>query len=160
MSKLGFGLVEVVIASAIISVSIFSLSAVAVIGSQLQRQSLEKIRANFLAEEGVEVMRFLRDKSWSSNLASLSPNTNYYVKFSTSTSQWSISTDFTPYIDSLFIRTVTIDNVSRDSNDSITLSGGTNDPDSKKVTVTISWQEQRATSTVSLSAYLLDIFDN
>jgi hypothetical protein len=160
VSKLGFGLVEIVIASAIISVSIFSLSAVAVISSQLQSQSLEKIRANFLAGEGIEAMRFLRDKSWDSSLALLNPGNNYYLSFASSTSNWSVGLVAVPFLDSFFERKITIENVLRDSNDDIVISGGTSDPDSKKVTVTVSWQDRGATSTVSLSTYLSDIFDN
>ena len=156
----GFGLVEIVIASAVISSSIFSLSTISVLGSRLQRQSLEKIRANFLAEEGLEAMRFLRDKSWNENLANLSPGTNYYISFATTTSEWGIGSIAQPFPDSFFERKVTAENVSRDSNDNITLSGGTNDPDSKKITVHISWQERNATTTISLSTYLSDIFDN
>src|SRR3989344_5306369 len=110
----GFGLVEIVIASAIISVSIFSLSAVSVIGSRLQSQSLEKIRANFLAEEGLEAMRFLRDKGWNTNLANLSSGTNYYLSFASSTSGWSIGSAATPYTDYLFDRNITVENVFRD----------------------------------------------
>src|SRR3989344_5225002 len=109
----GFGLVEVVIASAIISVSIFSLSAVSVIGNRLQSQSLEKTRANFLSEEGLEAMRFLRDKSWNTNLANLSIGTNYYISFASSTSKWSIGSTTPPYIDSFFDRKIMVENVFR-----------------------------------------------
>src|SRR3989344_5524637 len=98
MDKLGFGLVEIVIASAIISVSIFSLSAVSVIGNRLQSQSLE--------------------------------------------------------------RKITVENVFRDSNDNIDLSGGTQDPDTKKVSISVSWRDRNATTTINLSTYLSDIFDN
>lgn len=160
MNKLGFGLVEIVIASAIISVSIFSLSAMAVIGSRLQSQSLEKIRANFLAEEGIEAMRFLRDKSWNTNLAPLNPGTNYYLSFASSTSRWSVGSVAVPRIDSFFERTITVESVFRDSNDDIVLLGGTNDPDTKKITGIVSWQERNATSTAQLSTYLSDTFDN
>src|SRR3989344_4997112 len=156
----GFGLVEVVIASAIISVSVFSLSAVSVIGSRLQSQSLEKIRANFLAEEGLEAMRFLRDKSWNTNLANLSSGTNYYVSFASSTSQWSVGSTDVPYADSFFDRKITVENVFRDSNDNIVLSGGAQDPDTKKVTVVVLWQDRNATTTINLSTYLSDVFDN
>ena len=159
-NKSGFGLVEIVIASAIISVSVFSLSAVAVIGSRLQSQSLEKIRANFLAEEGAEAMRFLRDKGWSTNISLLSQGTDYYIKFSTTTSQWSISSNPEPFIDSLFERKVAVENVSRDAIDNIVISGGNNDPDTKKFTAVVSWQERGATSTVQISTYLSDVFDN
>ena len=160
MTKAGFGLVEIIIASAIISVSIFSLSAIAVIGSRLQVQSLEKIRANFLAEEGLEALRFLRDKSWSGNLFTLSSGVDYYINFSTSTSLWSISSTPSYYIDSLFERKVKTENVFRDSNDDIVLSGGTNDPDTKKFTVFVAWYSKAGTSTVQLNTYLSDIFNN
>ena len=156
----GFGLVEVVIASAIISVSIFSLSAVSVIGSRLQSQSLEKIRANFLAEEGLEAMRFLRDKSWNTNLANLSVGTNYSISFASSTSRWSIGSTAASYADSFFDRKIMLENVFRDSNDNIVSSGGAQDPDTKKVTVSVSWQDRNATTTVNLSTYLSDVFDN
>lgn len=156
----GFGLLEIVIASAIVSVSIFSLSAVSVLGSRLQSASLEKIRANFLAEEGLEAMRFLRDKGWDANISSLSAGVNYYLNFSTSTSWWSVSSAAQPYIDSLFDRKITVESVSRDSGDNIVLSGGTVDPDTKKINVSVSWQERNATNTVMLSTYLSDVFDN
>lgn len=160
MSKSGFGLLEIVIASAIISVSIFSLSAVSVLGSRLQRQSLEKIRANFLAEEGLEAMRFLRDKSWSTNLASLSQGTNYYLNFSTSTSEWNLNSNPLSYVDYFFERKIIVENVLRDSSDNIVLSGGTNDPDSRKINVFVSWPEGNATTTLRISAYLSDVFNN
>ncbi|HEY4521565.1 MAG TPA: hypothetical protein VJH05_00265 [Candidatus Paceibacterota bacterium] len=160
MDKLGFGLVEIVVASAIISVSIFSLSAVSVIGNRLQSQSLEKIRANFLAEEGLEALRFLRDKSWNANLSSLSVGTNYYISFASSTSQWNIGSTVAPNVDSFFERKITVENVFRDSNDNIDLSGGTQDPDTKKVSISVSWRDRNATTTINLSTYLSDIFDN
>ena len=161
MNKAGFGLLEIVIASAVVGASIFSLSAAAVLSGRLQSQSADKIRANFLAEEGIEAMRFLRDKSWNTNLANLSQGTNYYVNFSTTTSEWSVGQSIEPYIVALFERKVSVEKVYRDLNDNIVISGGAEDVDSKKITVIVSWAERGgATSTVSLSTYLSDIFNN
>lgn len=158
--KSGFGLLEIVIASAVVGVSIFALSSAAVLSSKLQSQSSDKIRANFLAEEAVEAMRFLRDKSWNTNLANLSPDINYYISFSTTTSQWSVGQTAQPHIDSIFERKISADRVYRDLNDNIVSSGGAEDPDSKKITATVSWAGKGgATSTVNLSAYLSDIFN-
>ncbi|MEK7503169.1 MAG: hypothetical protein AAB556_01850 [Patescibacteria group bacterium] len=161
MNKAGFGLLEIVIASAVVGVSIFALSAAAVLSGRLQSQSSDKIRANFLAEEGIEAMRFLRDKNWNTNLAGLSPGTTYYVNFSTTTSQWGISQSAEPYIVSLFERKISVERVYRDINDNIVSSGGAEDADSKKITSAVSWQERgETTSTVSISTYLSDIFNN
>ena len=161
MNKAGFGLLEIVIASAVVGTSIFALSAAAVLSNRLQSQSSDKIRANFLAEEGIEVMRFLRDKSWNTNLANLFQGTNYYVNFSTITSRWSVGQSVEPYIVSLFERKISVDRVYRDLDDNIVSSGGAEDVDSKKITVIVSWKERGgATSTVSLSTYLSDIFNN
>lgn len=161
MNKAGFGLLEIVVASAIVGVSIFALSTAAVLSEKLQSQSADKIRANFLAEEGIEVARFLRDKSWNTNLANLSQGTNYYINFSTTTSQWNISQSLEPYIVSIFERKILVDPVYRDLNDNIVSSGGAEDLDSKKITAVVSWKERGdATSTVSISTYLSDIFNN
>ena len=158
--KAGFGLLEIVIAVSIISAVIFSLSFVFLISQKLEATSSNKIRANFLAEEGLEAARFLRDKSWSVNLASLSAGTNYYLAFAAVTSTWSIGAVGPDKIDNLFYRKVTTENVQRDSSDNIVSSGGTNDPDTKKIDVEVAWQELGATSTVMISTYLSDIFDN
>lgn len=161
MNRAGFGLLEIVIASAVVGVSIFALSSAVVLSSKLQSQSSDKIRANFLAEEAMEAMRFLRDKSWNANLANLSPGTNYYISFSTTTSQWSVGQTVQPYIDSIFERKISVENVYRDLNYNIVSFGGAEDVDSKKITATVSWAGKGgATSTVSLSTYLSDIFDN
>jgi len=158
--KTGFGLLEIVIAASIISAVIFSLSFVFLISQKLETTSSNKIRANFLAEEGLEASRFLRDKSWSTNLAALSAGTNYYLAFATTTSTWSIGAAGPDKVDNLFYRKVTTENVSRDSNDNIVSSGGTNDPDTKKINMEVAWRERGATTTVTISTYLSDIFDN
>src|SRR3989338_10113411 len=134
MNKAGFGLLEIVIASAVVGTSIFALSAAAVLSNRLQSQSSDKIRANFLAEEGIAVMRFLRDKSWNTNLANLFQGTNYCVNFSTITSRWSVGQSVEPYIVSLFERKISVDRVYRDLDDNIVSSGGAEDVDSKKIT--------------------------
>ena len=158
--NLGFGLLEIVIAASIISGTIFSLSYVFLISNKLAAASSNKVRASFLAEEGLEALRVLRDTSWSANIAGLSAGTNYYLSFNTVTSAWSISTSNPGYIDNLFTSTITIENVQRDANDDIVSSGGTNDPDTKKFNVSVSWLERASAMTVAVSTYLTDMFDN
>ncbi|MDP3934715.1 MAG: hypothetical protein Q8Q46_00605 [Candidatus Giovannonibacteria bacterium] len=158
----GFGILEIVIAVSIISATIFSLSFVFIMASRLESESLNKIRANFIAEEGLEAMRFLRDQSWAANLGSLSAGTTYYLAFTTTTSTWSAGTNGSE-IDNLFLRKVTAENVSRDpstQNIESIYNAANNDPDTKKINVSVEWQERSATKMVNISAYLSDIFDN
>ncbi|MBI2610233.1 hypothetical protein HYW53_03650 [Candidatus Giovannonibacteria bacterium] len=156
----GFGLIEVVIAASILSATVFSLLAVFIISNRLSMEASDRIRANFLAEEGIEAMRFLRDKSWGANFESLTPGTDYYLSFDAGTSVWSIVTADPGLIDGLFRRKVNVQSVSRDSNADIVTSGGTVDPETKKITVSIYWQERYTTPSVGVSTYLSNIFSN
>lgn len=159
----GFGILEIVIAVSIISATIFSLSFVFIIASRLESESLNKIRANFIAEEGLEAMRFLRDQSWSGNLSALAQGTTYYLSFNAVSSVWSINTSDSGLVDNLFSRKVSVNKVSRNpSTQDIesTYNPSNDDPDTKKFNVSVEWQERSATTMVNISAYLSDIFDN
>ncbi len=154
----GFGLLEIVIAVAIISATIFSLSYVFLIASKLETMSLDKIRANFIAEEGLEASRFLRDTSWAGNLAGLSQGQTYYFSFATTTSTWSVGTNGSE-IDKLFLRKVTLENVYRNGSYDIADSGAL-DSDTKKINVSVEWLERGSTTTITASTYLTNIFNN
>src|SRR3989344_7760035 len=110
-SNKGFGLIEIVIASSIISMAVVSLSYVLVLSNRLSSRASDEIRANFIAEEGIEAIRFLRDKSWTTDLSVLVPNTDYFVILDTSTGQWSISTTEPGLLGDLFRRTIRVDSV-------------------------------------------------
>ena len=110
----------------------------------------DKTQALYLAEEGIELAHFIRDESWSS-ISNLSDNTDYYFNITGS----DISTSTTPeLIDSIFTRRFRVYPVERDANDDIVVSG-TDDPDSKYVTVTVTWGAP--TSTVSLTGIVANI---
>ena len=157
----GFGVVEVLIATAVISMTIFSLFYVFTLAERLSVGAGDRIKANFLAEEGLEALRFLRDAGWKGNLSNLVAGTNYYLSFDTSLSRWSVGVSNPGSIDNLFTRRITVENVSRNSNDDIVGSGGTNDPNTKKFNVIVSWPaSSSATSSFTLSAYLSDIYNN
>lgn len=156
----GFGIIEIVIAAAIIGTAIFSLFNVFVLANRLSGEAGDKISANFLAEEGLEAVRYLRDDGWTKNIAGLSAGTNYYLSFDKNTSRWSMGTVNPGTIDGTFTRVFTVENVSRDSSDNIVSSGGTNDPDTKKINVSITWSERGSTQTLTLSTYLTNFNNN
>src|SRR3989344_5628647 len=142
----GFMVVEILVAVSIIAVSVLATMAVAQKSVYVSRQALHSREAAFLLEEGAEAVRIARDNVWS-NISSLTIGTNYYPTFSGST--WTLSA--TASTVGIFTRTVAFSNVNRDnSTKDIVSSGGTNDPGTKLVTVTVSWQEGGATVTKNL----------
>lgn len=134
----GMTLVEVVIAAAIISASVLALLLVHSLYIKTALANTSQVKAIFLAEEGVEDIRFLRDSSWSANIANLSATTTT--------------------IDS-FTRTVTLSDAYRDSNSDIVASG-TPDSNTKLITSSVSWWNGTATSTKSISAYITNLYAN
>ena len=156
----GFGVIEILIASGIIGATLFSLYYVFALGTRLSSDAGSKVSGNFLGEEGLEAARFLRDSSWQANISGLTPGINYYILFDKINSAWSIAASAPAPIDGVFYRTLTVENVFRDSDDNIVSSGGTVDPDTKKINIEIAWQGRGATSTILLSTYLADLFEN
>lgn len=113
----------------------------------------EKTQALYLAEEALEVVRFLRDDNWDT-ISDLTNDTAHYLDIDSG----AISITGTPEIIEGFKRSFYISDVYRDNNDSIVASttvGSSADTSSKYVTAVISWGTP--TSTVSLTTILGDI---
>jgi len=157
----GFSLVEAVIASAICLGVLLGVSSAFTLSLRASLGNTSRTQAAFLEEEGLEAVRILRDNGWASNIASLTASTTYYLAYDSAASTWK-ATSSNAYIDSTFSRTFSIYNVSRDGNQNIVSTGGSNDANTKKVTVTVSWRqrETKATSSHSLSTYITNIFSN
>ncbi|OGF73630.1 hypothetical protein A3J56_00625 [Candidatus Giovannonibacteria bacterium RIFCSPHIGHO2_02_FULL_46_20] len=134
----GFGVLEILIASAIVSVVIVSLSYVVVLSHRLSVRSSDKIRANFLAEQALEAYRFARDAAW------------IFISLPATGVNYSVP------IDSVFTKTIRFEEVRRDENDDIVTSGGTPDNNTRKIIITISW----VNGSTSAETYLSNIFNN
>lgn len=152
-------MVEVLVATSIITASILAAMAVAQKSVSVSFEAFHISQAGFLLEEGAEAVRVARDDAWS-NISSLTPGTNYYPTFSGST--WTLSS--TPNTVGIFTRTVTLANVNRDTSintstsKDIVSSGGTLDPGTKLFTVTVSWPEGGVTIIKTLQFYITNIF--
>lgn len=152
----GFGVVEVVIGATILSIVFLVLFGFFVNAMKMARHTTEITQVGFLLDEGIEVTKFLRDESWTTNIAAKATGTPYALNFSAM--KWEITTG-SDTIDSKFHRTVTFDDVYRDFNDDISTSG-TLATGTKKVTVDIEWWRGDGTSSQSISTYITDIFAN
>jgi len=150
----GFGLVEVMIAACIITVGIVALISSYSIYIKYAFANMYNVQAAYIAEEGLEAVTWLRDNGWSAKIATLTAGSNYYLEFSNSI--WKATT--TPqYIDGMFLRKFVLSNVSRNGSGVIVTSGGTNDANTKLVTVTVDYRQGSATSTNTIATYITNL---
>ena len=153
----GFGLIEIIIGSAIILSGILAVIVSYSTYIEYALSNEKNIEAGNLLEEGLEAVTFLRQKSWSANIAPLLNSTTYYLSFNGA--YWATTT--TPqYVDGLFLRSIKVDDVNRDSMDAVVAVGGTYDPNTKKITATVSFWQGHATTTQSISTYIANLYNN
>jgi len=137
-------IIEILIVIAIIFIALTSLLGVATFSLRISTLMKETTQANNLAQETMEAVRNFRDgTSWNiDGLGTLTPNVAYYPKKSADTPpKWTLIQGEEET--SGFIRKVVFNDVMRDANDNIVESGGTNDPNTKKATVTVSWRDKK-----------------
>lgn len=152
----GISLVEVVVASTIFLSIILAMMSTYSTYIKYSLSNQNNTRAGYLLEEGAEVITYLRDEGWGSNISSLVNGTTYYLFFDAI--KW-LSTTTPIYIDEGIKRTFVVQSVNRDSNDDIAISG-VNDPNTKRFDITVSYWQGHSTSTESLSFYLTNIHNN
>lgn len=153
----GFSLIEIVVGSAVCLMVLVGLLSAFTTIFQLSLANTNKVQAAFLEEEGLDAVRIMRDNGWTANIASKTSGTAFYLNFIGGTWQ---STTTNIYVDGTFERKVIISDIYRDANQDIVQNGGSLDPKTKKVAVSISWLVKGATTTQSLSTYITNIFDN
>jgi type II secretory pathway pseudopilin PulG len=155
IKKKGTSLIEVIIASAIISLSTISTSVVYGNLVSLSTQNTAKVQAAFLLDEGVEAIKSMRGDAWSNIASTTSGTTNYFLW---TTNKWKATT--TPsMVDNIFTRTFIVSAVNRDTNLNISTSTGTNDAGTKKVDITVSWFDTKGTSTHATSMYIFNLYE-
>lgn len=153
--KKGFGIVEAIVASAIIAVVLVAIITAYQNLSRLSLQNTENIQAAFLLEEGSEIVRIMRDNGWS-NISTLTNGTNYYSYWNGST--W-LSTTTPDKIDA-FTRTFVFADATRDVNFNLSQTEGDIDPNSRLVTISVSWDNYgQGTTTKSLQTYIFNTFN-
>lgn len=151
-------LVEILIATSIILVFLLALLGTHNLYLKTAFVNGDVIKGVYLVEEGVEVARFLRNSSWSGNIAPLSLDVSYSLLFDAGS--WQAATT-TVWVDNNFKRVVKFSAVYRDVSGDIVSSGGTLDPNTLLVVSSVSWPTSGgATTTKSISTYLTNLFSN
>lgn len=160
--KTGFGLIEIVVATALISGSLFALALISQIATRASSEGISGLKGTYLAEEAMEAVRSIRDDGWTVNIKPLFLDEIYYPSFSFS--KWSLSTTSPGLIDG-YDRQVIFEEVwRRSADDNIIPAESVEDkyidPDTLKLRITVSWPKagQDATSSVQLINYLANVF--
>ncbi len=156
---------EIVISTAIISASLFSLVYMTKIALRASTESFLNAKASFLGEEALEAARFVRDQGWSANIDPLISGDAYYPVFSAS--GWTMVTTGPALIDGIFEREIFFEDVYRSTeDDSIVPFDSAEpkvlDPDTIKATAVISRLKgpTAATSSVALTTYITNLFQD
>jgi len=152
--KQGFTIIEIIIAIVII-VSVFgmilSFFSLDIRNSERNRTRLQAI---LLAQEAMEAVRNFRDNTtWSGNgPGTLISGTSYHPVVASS--GWGIISGSENT--EIFTRNIVFYNVSRGINDNIesAYSPANNDPDTKKIIVTVSWSDRYGLASESLTSYI------
>jgi len=153
-NKKGISIIEILVVIAIIITALSSLLGLASFSLGVSTLIKQTNQANNLSQEVMEAVRNFRDgTSWDiDGLGKLATSTDYYPQATGSPSKWQL-VQGTENIDG-FTRKVVFKDVMRDSNSNIVESGGTNDPNTKKVTVTVSWEERGRDHKLEIFTYL------
>lgn len=156
-NKKGATLIEALIATSIIMAFLVALVSVHNTYLNSSFSDLFEVKATYLAEEGIEAVKGLRDTSWTNNIVSQTNDTLYYLIFSNGA--WALTA--TPLlIDSKFSRTIVFSEVMRNSANDIVIAGGIPDSNTRKITVSVSWPLGETTATRSIETYITNIFSN
>ena len=155
-SSRGFGMVEMLVGAAVLSVSLLGISSFFQTTLRASGVTQAAIQGDYLLEEGVEATKIFRDISYTNNFMKMSTTTTYY--FAWDGTNWATTTTNT-LVDGKFERKFTLTDVKRDVNNDIATTG-TYDPDIKLVTVSVVWGGPLGTTTRSIQTYVTNIFNN
>lgn len=156
LQQSGFSLIEVVLAAAIFM--LFSTSAVVVVlgGLNANRLGAEETVANQFAAEGIEAVKSIKNQAYTSVVNSTGTGVVRTGGVWTFTGAPPNNT-LTHNVSDNYTRVIKVESVNRDGSGNIVTTGGTLDPDTKKITSTVNWNFNAARpESVVLSTYLSD----
>jgi len=156
--KRGVGLVEVIVGSAILAVVLFAFTSSLSLYSRANADATNRLQALYLAEEGLDVVRGLRDAGWATHIATTSVDTDYGISFDPVNSVWAFVSS--PETVEEFTRTLTFRDVYRDSNDDVVSDPyETYDPDSRILEVEVTWPGVQDSQQVRLESIVTNVFE-
>lgn len=147
----GQSLIELLIVMALASIILPAVMTGFLSSREGKSQQQQREKAVGLLREAEEATRYVRNKGWSSFVA----NGTYHPIIESN--QWTLVTGSESL--SGLTRQIVVSDVYRDTSGTVVTSGGTLDPSSKKVVITVSWTAP-STSSVQSTMYFTRYQDN
>jgi prepilin-type N-terminal cleavage/methylation domain-containing protein len=160
-TKNGVSLIEIIIASSIISITLLVLVSVYSSVARYSLSNIKVLKSTQLVEEGVEVLKYLRDSGYTNNIASLSNSTPYYLYWDQNiyAGTWTATTS-NILLENRYSISFTLYPVNRDASFNVVSSGGSLDSSSRRAVVNVSFREGNSTTTKTTETYIFNIFNN
>lgn len=156
-NKQGFSVAEIMMVIVVFAIFSVSIYQALIFYHKSMKGAVNKVAAIYLAQEGIEAVRSLRNKSWDDNIFDLDEAIVYYPVLVGD--EWTLSTTNPGPIDGAYIRTVELDEVFRNSSDDIDTAGA-EDPNTKKIQVKIAWDEPAGNKEIKIETYLTNFLAN
>ncbi len=147
----GQSIIEILVVIALLAILLPSLSTALVSSREGKVQHNRRIEAVQLLKDTESALRSIREAGWSN----ISTNGTFHPV--RSGNSWTLQSG-TDTVNTI-TRSVVVSSVLRDSNGAIVTSGGTVDPSTKQIVVTLSWNSPIASS-LSSTFYLARFLDN
>lgn len=155
--NLGLGLVEIIIASAIMIIVVLAVMNAFSTYVKASRNNLDSVKAAYLAEEGIEAVKIMRDNGWTLKIAPIATGTAFRVGWTGTI--WT-STTSSSLIDGKYDRTIVLNDAYRNAATKDLEASGVIDSNARKVTVNVSWNDNGATTTKTIETYITNLFEN
>jgi Tfp pilus assembly protein PilV len=153
----GISVVEIIIAAGIIAVSVTGIAGAIQIYSKIVYQNTRQAQAVLALDEGAEAIQYLRDTSFQTHIELATINQEYSIYWNGTGYELGTTTILLPYD---MTRTVSFDEIERDTQDQIVLSGGTVDSNTKKAIITITWPYKDETKTLVSEMLVHNTYEN
>ncbi len=154
--KKGFSVVEIVIASAIVTLVGVAITSSLLAYINVSVKNGRNVQTALLFEETAEALQFMRDQSWSEKISSLTQDTDYYLVWENGS--YSATTTPTQH-QNFYRRTFSLQSVKRDTNDQISDTGNI-DPDTLQVTAKIGWADGQISEQREIDFLIHNVYEN
>lgn len=158
----GISIVELLVAIMIIGMTITALISFSTFSLRIASLFEQTTQASFLAQDYMEALKNYRDNTgWNDDdpgdqydgLGRVASEVSLHLELSGDTPpRWQLLLNQETF--GIFTRVLVIEPVERNAIDDIVESGGTVDSETKKATVTVSWEERGETREFEITTYL------
>lgn len=131
----GFGIIEIIVAMGLFAIIAVTAITTTIGSFSTNRLSSETDTASLLAQEGIEAALSLKRQGWSSPFLTTDCSAGCGVTAGGGSWSWSGANN----VIGDYTRTITVSSVNRNGSNVIVTSGGSDDPNTKKITSSVSW---------------------